>query len=247
MRISNNTMLITGGGSGIGRELARRFHDQGNVVVVAGRRREPLEETVDGRANMHVMVGDMDNAEGVKLFAAALFDAYPDLNVVVANAGIMRREDISHARDLSDAEATITTNLLGPIRLIDATIDHLARQADAAIITVTSGLAYVPMPATATYCGTKAAIHLYTVSLRSRLDGVIEVIELVPPGVQTELTPGQSTRDQYMPLDEYGAEVMQLFARTPTPPEILVNRVRLLRDAEVEGRFQGVLDMLSRA
>ena len=246
MRKTGNTILITGGGSGIGRELARRFHNEGNTVIIAGRQRATLDETAAGFENMHVVVADMDDAAGIKHFAANVIADFPGLNIVIANAGIMRREDIRTARDLSDAEATITTNLLGPIRLIDATIDHLSRQAEAAIVTVTSGLAYVPMPATATYCATKAAMHSYTVSLRSRLHDVVEVIELVPPGVQTELTPGQSTRDHYMPLDEYGAEVMELFAQTPTPPEILVERVKLLRDAEIEGRFDAVLARMAQ-
>lgn len=245
MKTGGNTILITGGGSGIGRALARRFHDAGNTVVIAGRRREALEETIEGRADMHAIVADMDDAEGVKAFAVELVAAHPALNVVIANAGIMRYEDVRRSRDLSDAEATIVTNLLGPIRLIDALVEHLSAQPDAAIVTVTSGLAYVPMPATATYSATKAAIHSYTLSLRSRLRGVIEVIELVPPGVQTELTPGQSTRDQYMPLDAFIDEVMGLFAEQLTPPEILVERVKPLRNAEREGRLDAMLEQLS--
>jgi uncharacterized oxidoreductase len=158
----------------------------------------------------------------------------------------MRYEDVSRSRDLSDAEATITTNLLGPIRLIDALVDHLAAQADAAIVTVSSGLAFVPMPATATYCATKAAIHSYTVSLRQKLQGKVEVIELVPPAVQTDLTPGQATRDGYMPLADFIDEAMAQFAQEPTPPEILVDRVKPLRNAEAEGAYADRLALLSQ-
>ena len=246
MRNSGNTILITGGGSGLGRELARRFADQGNSVIVAGRRLDALQETIEGRDNITAIAADMDDGAGIEAFAADLIAQHPALNVVIANAGIMRYEDVSRSRDLSDAEATITTNLLGPIRLIDALVDHLAAQADAAIVTVSSGLAFVPMPATATYCATKAAIHSYTVSLRQKLQGKVEVIELVPPAVQTDLTPGQATRDGYMPLADFIDEAMAQFAQEPTPPEILVDRVKPLRNAEAEGAYADRLALLSQ-
>jgi uncharacterized oxidoreductase len=158
----------------------------------------------------------------------------------------MKFERLDHARDLSDAEATIVTNLLGPIRLTNALIDHLTAQADAAIVNVTSGLAFVPRIDAPTYCATKAAIHSYTVSLRETLKDKVEVIELVPPGVQTDLTPGQVDRSGYMPLNEFADEVMALFARQPTPPEILVERVKPLRTAEAEGRFDAMVTMLGQ-
>ena len=121
--------------------------------------------------------------------------------------------------------------------MIDALVDHLATNADAAIVNVTSGLAFVPMTATATYCATKAALHSYTVSLRDALRDRVEVIELAPPAVQTDLTPGQSTRPGYQPLAEFSDELMALFDAQPTPPELLVQRVHNLRFAEREGRF----------
>ena len=153
----------------------------------------------------------------------------------------MQQEDLATRRDLASAEATITTNLLGPIRLTNALVDHLKAQPDAAIVNVTSGLAFVPLVVAATYSATKAAIHSYTVSLRELLAGQIEVIELAPPAVQTDLTPGQRTRAGYQPLDEFADEVMALFGQTPTPKEILVERVKILRDAEAENRFDAAL------
>ena len=168
---------------------------------------------------------------------ADLATGHPDLNILINNAGIMASEDLGGARDLGIAEATVTTNLLGPIRLTDALIDHLKSHPDAAIINVSSGLASVPLVSAPTYSATKAAIHSYTLSLREALKGKVEVIELIPPGVQTELTPGQSTREGYMPLDDYIDEVMSLFERQPTPPEIAVDRVKFLRNAEAENRF----------
>lgn len=237
MNPHGNTILVTGGGSGIGEALAHRFHDLGNTVIVAGRRAEALAKAIEGRPNMAAMTLDIDSAEGIADFTRRAIADHPDLNVLVNNAGIMRYEDVAARRDLADAEATVSTNLLGPIRLIDALVDHLAAQPNAAIVNVTSGLAFVPLVATATYSATKAAMHSYTVSLREALAGKVEVIELAPPAVRTDLTPGQRNAVGYMPLDAFADEVMALFARQPTPKEILVEAVKFLRDAEAEGRF----------
>jgi len=247
MKTSGNTILITGGGSGIGQALAHRFHDRGDRVIVAGRRRAALQATIADRANMTAVELDVEDPAAIRDFAHAVIADHPDLNVLINNAGIMRREDLTAARDLADADAdaTIVTNLLGPIRVIDAFVGHLARQPDAAIVNVTSGLAFVPLPNSPTYSATKAAMHSYTVSLRSQLAGKVEVIELAPPAVQTDLTPGQSTREGYMPLDAFIAEVMDLFGRVPTPAEINVERVGFLRRAEAEGRFDQALAVLA--
>ncbi|MCA1197172.1 SDR family oxidoreductase [Sphingomonas sp. R647] len=245
MKQSDNTILITGGGSGIGEALAHRLHDAGNTVIVAGRRRDALDAAIAGRENMHAMTLDIDSVEAIETFAADLIAAHPALNVVINNAGVMRYEDLSTRRDLTDAEATITTNLLGPIRLTNALVDHLKAQDDAAIVNVTSGLAFVPLVIAATYSATKAAIHSYTLSLRDALAGSVEVIELAPPAVQTDLTPGQRERAAYQPLDDFADEVMALFGQTPTPKEVLVERVKPLRNAEAEGRFDATLEQLT--
>lgn len=245
MKTSGNTILMTGGGSGIGEALAHRFHDAGNTVIVAGRRLDALKAACEGRANMHAIVLDVESAEGVAAFAAEVTSKFPALNVLINNAGIMRYERLDRARDLGDAEATITTNLLGPIRLIDALIDHLVGKGDGVIVNVTSGLAFVPLPGTPTYNATKAAIHSYTLSLREMLKGRVEVIELAPPAVQTDLTPGQSTREGYQPLDEFADEVAALFAQDPTPAEVLVERVKPLRFSEVEGKQAEVMGHLT--
>ncbi|MDX5435174.1 MAG: SDR family oxidoreductase [Halomonas sp.] len=245
MKTSGNTILITGGGSGIGRELARRFNELGNVVIVAGRRLEALEETVAGRRDMHAMVVDVEDPDDLAAFAERVVAEHPRLNVLINNAGIMRREDLTRTRDLRDAEQTVVINLLGPIRLTDALTDHLTSQPDAAIVNVSSGLAFVPLSGTPTYNATKAAIHSYTVSLREQLRGKVEVIELAPPAVQTELTPGQSAREGYMPLDDFIDETMALFGEQPTPREILVERVNFLRWAERDGHFDQAVEMLN--
>ncbi|MDT8758192.1 SDR family oxidoreductase [Sphingomonas psychrotolerans] len=245
MKTSGNTILITGGGSGIGAALAQRFHAQGNRVIVAGRRRDALDQVVAGRDGMFAMTLDVESAEAVEDFALRVIAEHPSLNVLINNAGIMRFEALDTRRDLADAEATITTNLLGPIRLTNALIEHLTARPDAAIVNVTSGLAFVPLVDTPTYNATKAAIHSYTVSLREALKGKVEVIELAPPAVQTGLTPGQENRPGYQPLDEFAEEVMALFGEQPTPAEILVERVKFLRNAERENRFDATVTQLN--
>lgn len=245
MKTTGSTILITGGGSGIGRELALRFNALGNTVIVAGRRKEALEETIAGRDRMHAMVLDVEYPEAITAFAERIITEHPALNVLINNAGVMHREDLTRTRDLRDAEETIITNLLGPIRLTNSLIDRLAAQPDAVIVNVSSGLAFVPLSGTPTYSATKAAIHSYTVSLREQLKGRVEVIELAPPAVRTELTPGQSTREGYMPLGEFIDEVMALFGEEPTPKEVLVERVGFLRWAERDGRFEQAVKMLS--
>lgn len=245
MKVSDNCILITGGGSGIGAALAQRLHDRGNRVIVAGRRQDALDRTIAGRAGMTAMTLDVDDPAAIADFARRIVAEHPTLNVLINNAGIMRFEPLDRRRELADAEATITTNLLAPIRLTDALIDHLTAQADAAIVNVTSGLAFVPLVATPTYSATKAALHSYTVSLRAALAGRVEVIEIAPPGVQTALTPGQETRPGYQPLDDFVDETIALLAQQPTPAEILVERVRPLRHAEAAGRFAEVLAQIN--
>ena len=244
MKTQGNTILVTGGSSGIGRALAHRWHDLGSQVIVTGRRLNALDETIAGRGGMAAYTLDIDNPAAIKTFAKEVLERHPDLNVLVNNAGIMRHEDARTRRDLIDAEETITTNVLGPIRLTNALVDHLAAQADSAIINVTSGLAFVPWSKTPTYSATKAAMHSYTISLRQLLEGKVEVIELAPPAVQTELTPGQSTREGYLPLEEFADEAIRIWQGQPTPAEINVERVGFLRFAERDGKVGEALKML---
>ena len=246
MKTSGNTILMTGGGSGIGEALAHRFHDRGDTVIIAGRRREALEKAAEGRDRIHVVTLDVEDAAAVDAFARQIVADFPTLNVLFNNAGIMKFEDLTGHRDLADAEATLTTNILGPIRLTNALIDHLIQQPDAAIVNVTSGLAFVPLVAAPTYSPTKAAIHSYTVSLRTQLEGKVEVIELAPPGVQTDLTPGQAHRPGYVPLQDFADAVAAQFAQPPTPSEILVDEVRPFRMAEREGKFDETLKTLTK-
>lgn len=247
LRASGNTILITGGGSGIGRELALRLNASGNTVIVTGRRPQALQQTIAGRQNMYAMELDVDDPASIQAFAQRVVAEHPALNVLFNNAGIMRYEDLSTGGDLRDAEAQITTNLLGPIRLTNALIDHLKGQVDPAILNVSSGLAFVPRADAAVYSATKAAIHIYTMGLRQQLAGRVKVLELVAPAIQTALTPGQSSRDGYMPLAAFIDEVMDLLAEQPGPDEIVVERARVQRLAEREGRFEQVFERINAA
>ena len=240
MQPNHNTILITGGGTGIGRALAEAFHANGNQVIIAGRRKEALDEVIAANPGMKAAILDIENAGAIRSFAEQLKRDYPALNVVINNAGIMRPERLQDCA-LDDAEATIATNLLGPIRLTAALLPLLQSQPHAAIMTVSSGLAFLPLSLTPTYCATKAAIHSYTQSLRYQLkDTAVQVLELIPPYVQTELMgPGQASDPNAMPLKDYIYEVMNILTTTPEVTEICVERVMPLRFSEANGGYDG--------
>jgi uncharacterized oxidoreductase len=242
MKITGNTILITGGGSGIGRGLAEQFHALGNQVIIAGRRRQLLEETAAQNAGMRFIALDVGDADSIAA-AAKLAKEYPALNVLVNNAGIMRAENL-HAQpgDLADAEDTVRTNLLGPIRLTAALLPQLRQQPYSAVMNVSSGLAFVPLAYTPTYCATKAAIHSYTQSLRYQLKSTsTEVLELIPPYVQTELLNGADD-PRAMPLEQFIAEVMRILQSQPAVSEICVENVKRLRLAAESGSYDAVFN-----
>lgn len=233
MKTTGNTILITGGGSGIGRAFAESFHALDNKVIIAGRRQSVLDEVTRANPGMASLALDIEDPQAIRRFVAELIARHPALNAVFHNAGIMKMENLREAHG-DVAEATIATNLLGTIRLNNALLPHLLQQKNAAIITVTSGLAFIPLAAFPTYCATKAALHSYTESLRYQLrDTSVQVHELAPPYVQTELIGAQQATDpNAMPLKEFIAESMQIITQSPSAPEILVERVKPLRFAE---------------
>ena len=239
MQMTGNTILITGGGTGIGQALAKAFHDLGNQVIITGRQQDTLDKTTAANPGMKSFILDMEQADRIRTFADQVVKDFPTLNVVINNAGIMRIEDVKAG--LSDVvEPTINTNLLGPIRLNEALLPHLLQQPRAAILTNTSGLAFVPRADTPTYSLTKAAIHSYTQSLRYQLrDTSIQVIALAPPLTATDLTPNQSKNPNAMPLADYISETMHLLTTTPDAHEILVERVKPQRFAERSGDYDG--------
>ena len=239
MKITGNTILITGGGSGIGRGLAEAFHKLGNKVIIAGRRKQVLDDTVAANSGMASAILNIEDAVSIRSFAQKLTADFPALNVVINNAGIMRPENVlTQSADVADADAVITTTLLGPIRLTAALLPHLLKQPHATIMTVSSGLAFIPMAITPTYNATKAAIHSWSQSLRYQLKSTsVEVIELVPPYVQTELMGSAQAADpRAMPLKDYVAETIQILKTRPNATEVLVERVKPLRFAEHNGK-----------
>jgi len=248
MNVTGNTILITGGGSGIGRGLAEELHQLGNQVVIAGRRRHALNETTAANPGMKSLELDVESPAAIRAFAAQAAAQFPSLNVLINNAGIMRAEKLlAQEQDLADAEATVATNLLGPIRLTAALLPHLQKQPRATIMNVSSGLAFVPLVFTPTYCATKAAIHSYTQSLRYQLKSTsIEVLELIPPYVQTDLMDGAAD-PRAMPLDQFIAEVMDILKSKPTPTEICVQNVGNLRLAAEQGRYDATFNGLNDA
>ncbi len=248
MKMTGNTILITGGGSGIGRALAEAFHALGNKVIISGRRQSSLDDVTAANPGMVSVVLDATKADGIRSFADTLIRKHPDLNVVINNAGIMKNEDITAAPDYLDiAEETIATNLLGPIRLTAALLPHFLPKPHAAVLTVSSGLAFVPMVATPTYSATKSAIHAYSMALREQLKNTsVEVIEIAPPYVQTTLQgEKQATDERAMPLDEFVAEVMGILTSRPDEKEVIVERCKPLRFAAENGNFDQVFGMVN--
>lgn len=217
-------------------------------MIVAGRRQELLDEITSEHVGIEAIALDVNDPASISQAVETLTATYPQLNVLVNNAGIMLAESVMDPSALQIAEDQVTTNLLGTIRMTYALLPHLTAQDDAAVLNVTSALAFVPFPIAPTYNATKAALHSFTTSLRIQLaDSSVGVIEVVPPGVQTDLMPGQQDDENSMPLEDYLDEVMALLDAQPAAEEIVVERAKLLRHAEAEGRYDDVLAMLSGA
>jgi uncharacterized oxidoreductase len=237
MNMTGNTMLITGGGSGIGLGLAAAFHQRGNQVIIAGRHATTLQQAAASFPGMAWQVLDQRDPEAISAFVVQLLQDHPTLNVVINNAGIQRREDLT-AVDPQSITDTVSTNLLGPLWLTGALIPHLLRQPQAAVLNVTSELAFLPQAITPTYCATKAALHTYTEALRCQLRQTsVQVIEIIPPWVQTGLQGEQGYDPRAMPLPDFIDETLALLSQQPQADEVVVDRARALRFAEREGAY----------
>jgi uncharacterized oxidoreductase len=247
MNISGSTVFIPGSTSGIGLALAVELHARGNTVIVGGRRTDLLEQVAAQHPGIDTVQVDCSDPASIDSAAKEVLARHPELNVLVAMAGIMRIEDWRRPGEfLASAESVITTNVLGPIRLIAAFIEHLQAQPDATIVTVSSGLAFTPLAVTPSYNASKAAIHMLSESIRLQFaDTTVQVIELVPPSVRTALVPGQESSEFAMPLDEFVAEALALFETQPDAKEIQVERVKFLRYGEARGDYDQVVGTLN--
>lgn len=251
MRMTGNTILVTGGTSGIGRALAEAFHDRGNRVIISGRRQALLDEAVANRPGLVGIAADLNDAVSVAKLASELRIRFPDLNVLVANAGISRTEDMtSQTWTASDTEAIVETNILGVVRVTAAILPMLKGKANATIMATGSALAFVPRADFPAYCASKAFLHSWLISLRHQLRRIpVEVLELSPPYVKTQLTGIHQLDDpRAMALDAYVGEVMKLLQNGDHPGgEILLERDLPRRWAERDGNFDAVFAALNPA
>lgn len=230
MNLTGNTILITGGGSGIGRGLAEALHAKGNKIIIAGRRKEYLQEVVRANPGMDLIELDVENPDSIKSVATLLATKYPNLNVLINNAGIGGHDHAQRPVDDAQVVALVTTNILGPVRMSSALIEHLKAQPAATIINVTSGLAFTPLASMATYSATKAFMHSFTLSQRYLLkDTGVRVLELSPPYVQTHFGGDEQANDpRAMPLKQFIDETMQVLGTETN--EVNVEHVKMLRN-----------------
>ncbi len=227
MKLTGNTIFLTGGGSGIGRALAEALHRLGNTVIIAGRRRAQLDEVVKANPGMDSVELDITDPAGIERVAKEVIAKYPTLNVVLNNAGIMQLDAAGGQQDDALTVATIETNLTGPIRLTSAFIEHLKTQPQAVVAYTSSILGFVPMAPTAVYSATKAALHSYALSQRFLLANTsVRVLEIAPPWVRTDLMNSREA-EAAMPLDEFIDETIA--ALGTDADEILVERAKPFR------------------
>ena len=228
MKLTDNTIFITGGGTGIGRGLAEGLHKLGNKVIISGRRKEHLDATTKANPGMDSVEMDISDPANIAAVTKKLIADYPALNVLINNAGIMQIDDAAGKIDDQLLSSTITTNLLGPIRLTSALIEHLQRQLRAAVIYNTSALAFVPLALTAVYSATKAALHSYVLSQRYKLKRTsVSVLEIAPPWVQTDLL-NSKEEPRAMPMKDFIEETMKLLGTDAK--EIVVKQAKPFRN-----------------
>lgn len=228
MKLTGNTIFITGGTSGIGRGMAEAFHKLGNQVIISGRRTALLNEVTEENPGMASIELDVTNLDSIRKAARELIGAYPSLNVVFNNAGFMPFDDVSGPIDDTVAQDLIMTNLLGPLRVTSAFIEHLKTQPEATVLYTSSVLAFVPIASNAIYSATKAALHSYALSQRFQLrDTNVRVQEIAPPWVDTDLI-YKSGDPRAMPLSQFIEQT--LAALSTDDPEVIVDAIRPMRD-----------------
>jgi uncharacterized oxidoreductase len=188
MKLNHRTILITGGTSGIGLELAKQLLEKGNQVIVTGRDADKLKEAKKALPDMHTYQSDVSETKDIEKLYAKVTADFPKLDVLINNAGIMRNLNMNQKRELDDVTREIDINLSGTIRMVQQFLPHLKAQKESLIVNVSSGLAFVPMAMSPVYSSTKAALHSFSQSIRFQLRNTsVRVVELAPPGVETPL------------------------------------------------------------
>jgi uncharacterized oxidoreductase len=240
VKLQGNTIFITGGGSGIGRGLAEALHALGNKVIIAGRRRKQLEAVVAANPGMTALELDIADPDSIDRLAKRLVTEHPDLNVLINNAGIMQPDQAAGKIDDALLLATINTNLVGPIRMTSALIEHLKTKEGAVVAYMGSVLGFVPLAVTAVYSSTKAALHSYALSQRFMLrDTGVRVLEIAPPWVRTELMNSQEA-EQAMPLNQFIAEAIKVLGTDAN--EIVIEAAKPMRSNPGPGEHRFVND-----
>ena len=192
MKLTKRTILITGGTSGIGFELAKQLLSRDNVILVTGREQDRLDRAKRALPELHTFKSDVSDPTAIRTLYGDVLARFPKLDVLVNNAGIMRNLNINQERALDDVTREIDVNLSGPVRMIQQFLPHLKAQEEALIVNVSSGLAFIPLPVSPVYSATKAALHSFTQSLRIQLKGTsVTAVELAPPGTETPLFRGE--------------------------------------------------------
>jgi uncharacterized oxidoreductase len=233
MDLKNSTILVTGGTSGIGLELVRQLSAQGATIIVTGRRQDALDDTKKRFPNIHAFRSDVSDPNAIDRLFEAVTQQFPDLNIIVNNAGEMRLLDLRDGgADLGDLTREIDINLTGPIRMVHRFLPHLMRQSSAAIVNVSSAIAFVPYSTAPVYSASKAGVHAYTLALRLQLEKTnVRVFELIPPGVNTNLQDGwvlPPDPRQMMDADKLvDVAIKGLLNDTPEIMPFLVKGIRL--------------------
>lgn len=189
MDLKNSTILITGGTSGIGLEFVKQLNEQGATIIITGRRLEALEETKKKFPKTHIFQNDVSKPQDIEKLYKELIPQFPDLNIIINNAGLMRLIDLQDTRlDLHNINMEVATNLTGTIQMVHQFLPHLKKQKSSAIVNVSSGIAFMTYSSAPVYSATKAGIRAYTQALRLQLeDTTVKVFEMIPPGVNTNL------------------------------------------------------------